>query len=88
MGFASVTKNWVSLLIVSRVGRSSMSFDRLIFPFPTTDINDGKGVDIIEPNSTGMVEYLGKTVRLLRQGAMDSKSRSSSGMVTVEEAEG
>lgn len=56
-----------------------MSFGRVLFPSPTTDMNDGKGVDIIEPSSTGMVEYLGKTVRLLRQGAVGSNS----GMVTA-----
>ena len=84
IGFASVTRIWVSLLIVSRVGSSSMSFGRELFPAPTTDMNDGKGVDIIEPKSTGMVEYLGKTVRLLRQGEMESDS----GMVTATEEVG
>lgn len=56
MGFASVTSIWVSLLIVSSEGSSSISLESLASAFPTTDINDGKGVDIIEPTSTGMFE--------------------------------
>jgi hypothetical protein len=65
--------------MVSGVGSSSMSFASVASTFPTTDMNDGKGVDIIEPTSTGMFVYLGKTVRLLRHGA----TGSNSGIVTA-----
>lgn len=60
-GFASVTRIWVSLCIVSGAGRSSISFwmPRFASAFPTTDMKDGNGVDIIEPTSTGIFEYIG-----------------------------
>lgn len=70
--------------MVSGVGSSSMSFASVACTFPTTDMNDGKGVDIIEPTSTGMFVYLGKTVRLLRHGA----AGSNSGIVTATDEEG
>ena len=73
-GFASVTSSWVSLLIVSRVGASSISFGSIASAFPTTDMNDGKGVDIIEQTSLGMFGYLGVTVRLFVDGATSSES--------------
>lgn len=70
----------------SGAGSSSMSFARVVSAFPTTDMNDGKGVDIIEPTSRGIFGYLGKTGRLLRHLA--AGSNSSSGIVTEAEEVG
>lgn len=40
-----------------------MSFGIEVSGFPTTEMNDGKGVDIIEPTSTGIFVWLKERVR-------------------------
>ena len=74
-GLASVTRMRVSLCMASGEDRSSMSWVMLASTFPTTDIKDGKGADIIEPTSTGMFGYFGRRGRLLLDGAEKSDSR-------------
>jgi hypothetical protein len=56
-----VTKIWVSLSVVESVAAAkfSMSLKRPASDFPTTDIKDGNGVGMTDPNSAwGMFEYL------------------------------
>lgn len=50
---------WVSLCIESGKGNSSISFDMLVPVSPTTVMNDGKGVDMIEPTPMGIFEDRG-----------------------------
>jgi hypothetical protein len=60
-GFASVTRMRVSLSGIESVAaaNSSISLKRLASGFPTTDMNDGKGVGMTDPTSTwGIFEYL------------------------------
>ena len=73
-GFASVIRIRVSLCNVSGEDNSSISFTMLASGFPKTDMNDGTGVDIIEPISTGMVGQFARKGRLLQDGAVKSGS--------------
>lgn len=61
----SVTRTCVSLCRVSGMGISSMFFAVLKFSSPTTVMKDGKCVDMIELNSSGIFECFGKKGRFL-----------------------
>ena len=60
-GSASVTRIWESLSGIEWgiAAKSSMSFRILASVFPTTDMNNGSGIDMADPTSTGCIfEYL------------------------------
>jgi hypothetical protein len=76
LGFASVTRIWVSLLMLSGADNSSISLMKLqcVSVFPTTDMNDGYGTDdITEVLSAGIVGYLEKRGRRLLEGPARSE---------------
>lgn len=62
---------WVPLCIESGRGNSSISFDTLVSVSPTTVMNDGKGVDMIEPTPMGMFEDRGNGGRRFFEDDME-----------------
>jgi len=67
-----VTRICVSLCIESGMDNSSRSFGMLASVSPTTVMNDGKGVDMIEPTPIGMFEDGGSGGRLFLEDEVDS----------------
>lgn len=77
-----MTRICVSVWIVSGMGNSSISFAMRPSLSPTTDIRDGKCVDMIAPTPIGILEYLISGGRLLLEAAEGAGRRRS-----IDEAE-